>query len=536
MTLYPWRRKPYDHQVKAMRKALRLKKCALLMDPRTGKTKVAIDTLSALALAGRLDRAVIIAPARVLDVWVQAFHDDCPVRFNLFIWDAKARSRSVPVPARVIVKDGKQVLIPATKKRIVTGPPPVSKNYDLSVVLVNYEAFSQEGDKIPSGYSKRTGRYAHRAAIERWLDGKPAACVLDESHKIKSPSAKMSSMIVTMRDYFDYRLILTGTPVTKAKRVFDIYQQWKFLDPSVFREWDDAEKFKNHFGEWELNYATGQKELIKLKNMDTLTERIYSSAYRVTRDECFDLPPRTTVIRKIKLGSKTGDAYDELAKEMVAQIEHDTATHTVEASIPLVLTLRLTQILGGFATVRGVPDEVPSARQEPDSLQRRVIPVGREKLEALEEIIDEAQENDEKVVVAARFKPEMNAIVDMIDHKNIPVYEVRGGLTVKHTTAAIEAFKREDGCAVMVIQPQAGGVGIDLSTAPQMIWYSLTPSWVDYRQACDRIALSEKPTTYTYLLAERTVDELLYETLQEDGDIAERILKDPRKVLRHGGV
>ena len=496
MRPYPYKRSPYSHQTAALKLALSLKKAALLMEPRTGKTKVAIDWMSALSLAGRLDRAVIIAPARVLDVWVHAFHDDCPVRYHLHIWDAKARKFP---------------------------PPKVSGNYDLSVVLVNYEAFSNSGAKLPSGlHSKKTGRFKNRALLERWLEGQPAACVLDESHKIKSPSAKMATMIVSMRDYFDYRLILTGTPITKAKRVFDIHMQWKFLNPGRFSDCPTHEDFKNKFGEWGMSFATGMPELKRLRNEELLTERIYMDSYRVKRDDCFDLPARTTVIQKIKLGSKTGDAYDELAKEMVAQIEHDTKTHTVEASIPLVLTLRLTQILGGFATVAATDE----------SLDKRVIPVGREKLEALEALVDEAIENDEKMVIAARFKPEMDAITTLIERKNVPVYEVRGGLSRSIVTDGISAFKDEIGTAFMVIQPQAGGVGIDLSTAAQMVWYSLTSSWVDYTQACDRIALSEKATTYTYLLAENTVDEILYQALQDDGDVSEAILRDPRKVLR----
>lgn len=82
------------------------------------------------------------------------------------------------------------------------------------------------------------------------------------------------------------------------------------------------------------------------------------------------------------------------------------------------------------------------------------------------------------------------------------------------------------------MNPQAGGEGIDLSTASHMVWYSLPTSWVNYKQAKDRIALSEKSITYTYLLAKHTVDEVIYGTLLRDGDVGQAILKDPRKVLR----
>ena len=492
MTPYPYKTQPYEHQKKALKRALRLKRCALLMEPRTGKTKVSIDYLSALALAGRLDRAVIIAPARVLDVWVEEFHIHCPVNYHLTIWDKDARKHP---------------------------PPSVKTAHDLTVILVNYEAFATSGPKLASGRrSKKTGRFAHRATIEKWLEGKPAALILDESHKIKSPSGRAATMIVSMRQYFEYRLILTGTPVTKATRVFDIYMQWKFLNPKRFERWPTSDEFKEYFGKW--TNRNGYPQLLKVRNTAELTELIHKDAYRVTRDECFDLPARTTNVVRLSLSDVTGAAYDELAEHMVAKLLHQDEEHTVEATIPLVLALRLTQITGGFATSVAEDGE------------KTIIPLGHEKLDALAGFIDEAIENDEKLVVCARFRAEMDAISEMIRSKGVPVFEIRGGLSRQEVTLNIKKFKMLDGVGVVVMNPQAGGVGIDLSTAAHMIWYSLTPSWVNYTQACDRIALSKTATTYTYLLAKGTVDTLLYRVLNNDGAVAEAILKDPRKVLR----
>jgi hypothetical protein len=50
----------------------------------------------------------------------------------------------------------------------------------------------------------------------------------------------------------------------------------------------------------------------------------------------------------------------------------------------------------------------------------------------------------------------------------------------------------------------------------------------------DRIALSRVSTSFTYLLAENTVDEVLYDTLQLDGQVARAILDKPEVILRPG--
>lgn len=486
---YEFKQKPYKHQLEGIRFLLENKwGGALLMEPRTGKTKTTIDYLSILASAGKIDRAVIIAPARVLDVWVEEFHKNCPLLHTVFVWDRNGR-RAGP-------------------------PPPVNPVYQLSVLLVNYDAFATPGKKLASGRrSKASGRFLTRKLIYRWLDGQRAACVLDESHKIKSPSGRAANLIVSMAPTFDYRVILTGTPVTKAKRIFDIYMQWQFLNPDRFEQWPSALDFKNQFGKW--TQRNGFPQFLGSKNEEQLKELLYQDSYSVTRAECFDLPPRTNVIQNVTLTSSAA-VYDELAAEMVAEIEHGDLTHLTEASIPLTLTLRLSQITGGHVT----------------STEGDLVKTGTEKEDALKALLEEHLENEEKVVVCARFRADLDTVERLAADLGMPCYSVRGGLKRAEVTDNIRSFREEGSAAVCALNPAAGGLGIDLSTAAHMIWYSLTPSWVDYTQACDRIALSDTATTFTYLLATGTVDHLLYETLQNDGDVAQAILTNPRKVLR----
>lgn len=491
---YKWKTTPYIHQVKAIKKLLRNGYGgALLMEPRTGKTKTAIDWVSILAKAGKTDRVVVICPSRVMDVWVEQFHEHSPLLVHTYIWDRKERRRG--------------------------HLPPVRGTYDLTVVIVNYEAFATPGRRLRSGRrSKANGRYKIRGELIKWLAGAPSVCILDESHKIKSPSGKSSNMVVTMGKYFDYRLILTGTPVTKAKRIHDLYMQWKFLNPDRFEEMGlhTVQDVKDYTGLWTNRNGFPQWLRGKDRNIEALRKAIHKDSFAVKREECFDLPPRDNQIIKVPLGPKTAALYDKLAEEMVAEIEHKKEMHTVEASIALVQTLRLHQITGGVATT----DE------------GKLIRVGREKLDALKELLEEIFEHDEKVVIAARFKADLNSIGRLVRGMKIPVFELRGGMKREDSTKSIRQFRRLDSAAAFVMQPQAGSLGIDLSTASRMIWYSLTPSWVDYSQACDRIALSRTSTTFTYLLGAGTVDEIQYQGLQVDADVNSMIVERPRLLLR----
>lgn len=486
---YSYKTTPYKHQRQAIRKIIDTGgSAALLMEPRTGKTKTTIDYLSILAQSGKINRAVIVAPARVLDVWIEQFHEHCPLRYHIILWDKDARKYPLP---------------------------PVSSVYQLTVLLVNYEAFGTPGKKLRSGRrSKTTGRFANRKAIIKWLDGHPAAGVLDESHKIKSPSGRASTMVVSMRPLFKYRLILTGTPVTKAKRTFDLYMQWKFLNPERFAEWPTVDEFKNHFGRW--TNRNGFPQFLRPRNTAELNKLLREDSFIVKREDCLDLPPQMPpVFKSIQLSERSTDVYKTLAEELVAILLDGEREHTLEASIPLVLSLRLQQITGGFSK----------------NSDGETVELGGEKLAALEEIFDEAAENEDKLVVAARFKSELNAIEALAARKGLAYFSIRGGISRAESAQNVRDFKAASGAAVVIMNPQAGGEGIDLSTADHMVWYSLPTSWVNYKQACDRIALSPTSITYTYLLAKHTVDEFLYDTLQTDGDVAKAILRNPRKAF-----
>lgn len=500
---YKWKTRPYKHQVRAVRKALSQFKAgrgvAFLMEPRTGKTKATIDTLCILHKLYGLRKTVVIAPNRVLDVWVEEFHRHAPIMVDIIVWDKDERKNALPASMGT---------------------------YSMQVVIVNYEAFGTPGRRTKSGArSRASGRFKHRQRIMRWLGDDEAACVVDEGHKIKAPQGKASTMIVSMRDLFRWRFLLTGTPVTKAKRAHDIFMQWQWVNPRRFAGWGDTvENFKNHTGRWISKNGYPQWVAPKAEGMEDLREGIHQDAIVVKRDECMDLPPRIPdrVIRVPLQGS--AKHYDEMATEMVTKLESGAIA---EASIPLVVTLRLQQITSGFVgiqerrVIQGKPKLVTVAHR-----------LGFEKLNKLEELLtEETIEHDEKCVVAGRFVSDLNCIIDLCERLHLPVWAIRGGMKRDETTRAIREFREHDEAGVMVVQPQAASLGIDLSTASHMIWYSLTSSWTDFTQACDRIALSPVSTMFTFLLG-GPVDELLYEGLQLDGDVSKMILTRPDRLLR----
>lgn len=499
MTAYRFVTRPYRHQRAALKSLLRRGwGGALLMEPRTGKTKTTVDWLGCLVLQGKIDRALVVCPNRVMDVWVRELLRESPLRVHVTVWDKKERAK---------------------------GPPASPPGYQLYVVITNYEAFATPGRQTPcraqgcSGKrgectharrrSKASGRFRVRANLRKWMRGHTAACVLDESHKIKSASGSAATMLVSMRDDFPYRVILTGTPLTKAKRSYDIYMQWKFLNPDRFAEWPRVEDFKTQFGKWLKK--DGYDQYLGPRNMSILHRRIAEDAYIVRRDQCFDLPPREDLVEFVDLRASRS-VYEQMATDMVAMLEDG---FTAEASLKIVQALRLSQITSGFVT-----DDSGEVRR-----------LGFEKYDRAVEIVGDRLDMDQKIIVVARWKPDLDLLEGFGREMRVPTYSIRGKVKRADSDRYIREFAELDGAGLMVLQPDAAALGIDLSSASMMVWYSHTPSWVNFTQCCDRIALARSSTTFVHLVARRSVDEMLLSTLAGDGDVHRAIMTTPGELV-----
>jgi SNF2 family DNA or RNA helicase len=510
---YQFKTTPYAHQVAAIEKLLSLYRKgnnngALLMAPRTGKTKVAIDWASILHQAGKVNRVVVVCPVSVIGVWVEEIATHCPVKHKIIVWD----------------KDGRE--------RVSLPPWQVNK---LVFVIINYEAFQvpgavtkrDEDGNVIARSRNRGGRFDMKKAFSKW---RPHMFILDESHRIKSPRAKKSTMIQALGKLAEFRIIMTGTVLTKKKRVFDIYGQWLFLNPDSKLMMDvdgnrhNMSSFKKDYGVW--TERNGYPQWLRNRNDTRLRKRLHADSFAVTRDECFDLPKAQYQIVPVKLTGHNAELYDEMAEEMVAKIKTGEIT---EASIKLVQGMRLAQLTSGLA--RTVPtDERPEGR---------LLRVGRDKLTVLEERLFDLFEADEHVIIGARWRGDIAAIAAMcgkmrgFGRNGVPAFELHGGVDRAQRDSNRRQFNGTDGPAAFIMQPQAGSMGIDLRSASVFIWFSLTNSWVDFTQSEDRNALSPTPVTYEYMLCEGTVDEVLYDELMQDGSFAKAITDSPDRLLRN---
>ena len=101
----------------------------------------------------------------------------------------------------------------------------------------------------------------------------------------------------------------------------------------------------------------------------------------------------------------------------------------------------------------------------------------------LEEILESA--DGQKLVIIARFLPEIHAIEQMLTRKGIRYAIIHGG--VSDRAAQVTAFQTDPTVQVFIGQIATAGLGIQLTAASTMVFYSLDYSMCNYEQTKARI-------------------------------------------------
>ena len=477
LTSYPVRAKLFRHQVRAANMALiqlSSKPSAgfgLLFEMGCGKTLTAIAIMGALYCQHKITRVLVVAPSSVCSVWP---HD-------------LAAFAAFPYEVRVLLGEKKQRL---EVLHSLTDYPNTANR--LLVAVINYEA-------------------THREGIFEALDGYAADLIVcDESQRIKNPRAAQSRAVQMLGDRAAWRLILSGTPVQNS--AIDLYSQYRFLDPGVFGA--NFYAFRNRYCQMG---GYGGHEVVGYQHMDELTRKEHSIALRVTKAECLDLPGQTFVRRYVQLEPAARRLYDQIARASCAELENG---EHVTASIVLTKLLRLMQLTGGFVQADG-GDRPRSA--------------GSAKLDALADILEDyVQEAGQKLVVFARFRPEIAAICQLLEQRGIRYGRIDGEVPMDQRGAIVETFQQDPGVKVFVAQIQTAGLGITLHAASAAVFYSLDFNYANYAQALARIHRigQAQPVTYIHLLAEHTVDDQVLDALERKEDLARTIVDGWKNYFR----
>jgi SNF2 family DNA or RNA helicase len=321
--------------------------------------------------------------------------------------------------------------------------------------------------------------------------------VLDESYYIKSVSAQRTKIAWAVCAKAGYRMLLCGSPVSQGPE--DLFAQYKALD--------DGETFGTSFYSFRAKFFRNEGRFypdwkVAPGAMDELKRRMFSRGHRVIKAECFDLPPKVYQTLEVEMEPEQARIYRQMERDLVAEWEGGELT----AQNAAVAMIRLNQITSGFAK----------------GDDGKVLELKHRKMDALADILRDKS----KAVVWCLFRHDVSAIAEKFAGMN-PVV-ISGDVALADRASAIDRFQTDPTCRLFVGQIRAGGIGITLTAAQDVVYYSQGYSLIDRAQSEDRTHRIGTVGTVTYvdLVCPGTVDEDILTIIATKRGVADQLTGD----------
>lgn len=527
MTEYLFKTTPYEHQTEALRRAHGKTSFAWLMEMGTGKSKVAIDEISDLWESGNIDAAVIFAPKGVYMNWVNSeIPTHMPNRVydltSIVHWRAGGGSKDHQARLRGLLR----------------------YEQGLPILVMNIEALS-------SG----TRGYLY---LTQFLNSyKKIAGYVDESTTIRTPDATRTKRMMEVAKKLVYRRIMTGYVTPRSP--LDIYCQFAFLGTGLLG-FSSYYSFRARYAVMTQQIFGGRKVsvVVGYRDVEDLGRRMMPHSYRVKKEDCLDLPDKVYLIREVEMTEEQVRIYREIRDQATSALEKpgqckkcegrgfrrlvdngevidstcfacggigEVVGASVTATEVIVQILRLHQVLCGHVNDEtGKSHDVPSNR--------------------IKELISVLLETDSKTIVWARYRRDIELIVEAIEKEfgAGSAVEYHGGVGEEKRKEALYRFQgrrhdsekgwvdcpEKDQARFFVGNAQTGGFGLTLTIAKTVVYYSNDYDLEKRIQSEDRAHRSgqTKSVTYVDLVVPGTVDEKILKALRAKINISAKIMGD----------
>lgn len=465
---YPFKTTPRAYQKRALDLAWDKHTFAFYMDMGTGKTKTLLDLFSGYYLDAKIDRVLVVTKFSTRRNWADEIGIHCPTECDVMILDtAKAKAFEQWNTAT----DGRlKFLIVGTESLAAGGAMALAQKF--------------------VGCSTRVGM------------------VVDEAHMIKSHSAVRSRNCLKLGLSASYRVIMTGTPV--ANGPMDVFMQFEFLDPNIIGI-GDFYSFRNRYA---VMGGFEGKQVVGYQNMAELIELVAPFVYQVRKSDVLtELPPKVYLTREVQLNDEQKRLYKEIAKRDRAV----SGDQGITVKTVLERMLRLQEIAGGIITYERNPD-----LYNPDKFSRNRIEGKNPKIE---ELLAIAEENECSTIVWCRFIPEIEMVSEALRAKygRESVVEIYGAVGEDDRHHNVKELFQTGKARFLVGNAATGGVGLNMTRAELVVYYSNSFSFTDREQSEDRAHRigQTKSVTYIDIVAEGTVDTTVTKALLEKKNVSE---------------
>jgi len=354
-----------------------------------------------------------------------------------------------------------------------------------------------ERDILPVGWVvinyDMLGKYKDQL-MELKKNGYILAAIPDEAHYIKGAKTIRAKIALELMKGLERVYILTGTPI--MNRPAELYNMLVAIDHPLGRYGKKTFFFKRYCGREMRVIVKKDGRVIRFwddsgaTNLPELRALIKDYILRRTKNEVLDLPEKIISVEMVELNREWKKVYDEAWDTYLAWVEQNPEGKDVEnimSAQGLIELLKLKQVCSQAKIDRIVSD------------------------------VKNAVDQDNKVIIFSQFTDTINMLKERFQEESIPSVSLTGQDDMNARQASVDSFQNDEATKIFIANIKAGGVGLNLTAASQVIFADMEWSPALHEQATDRahrIGQTGTVNAYYYVVSD-TIEEDIVEILQQ---------------------
>lgn len=332
--------------------------------------------------------------------------------------------------------------------------------------------------------------------VDRLKGLAPAAVVFDECHYLKTRKAKRTEAAKDLATVARIRLALSGTPI--LNRPSELVTQLELLGriEEFGGYWQFVRRYCQAFRSEHGIDSSGSA------NLEELNHRLRSTCFirRNKSDVLTELPPKQRSVVPLTLDNRA--EYDRAEKDLIEWVREQALKND---------SLLLLSEADREAHADAAANRARAAEQlvRIEALKKLAA---RGKMAGVEQWVEDFLQSGEKLIL---FATHVDVVRDLAARFGAP--SIYGDVPLVERQQIVDRFQQDPNCRVIVLNIQAGGVGLTLTAASNVAFveFGWNPGQMDQAEdRAHRIGQTDQVTAW-YLAAEKTIDEWIIALIDE---------------------
>jgi SNF2 family DNA or RNA helicase len=323
--------------------------------------------------------------------------------------------------------------------------------------------------------------------------------VLDEAQMIKNPNTKSSRAV--RRLVADQKIALTGTPVENR-----LSELWAILDAVNPGMLGSQQRFRERFAT-PIERHRDDEAAARLR---LLTRPVVLRRMKADRRLLPDLPDKIEQIAFARLTREQSILYQQVVDRLLDDAEH------------LEGMQRRGRVLAALTRLKQICNHPAQALKDGSRLAGR-----SGKLERFDELVVDLLDVAERALVFTQFR-EMGDLLQrhLAERFELSVPFLHGGTTQRGRQTMVTEFQDGGGPPLLIVSLKAGGTGLNLTSASQVVHYDRWWNPAVEDQATDRAwRIGQTRTVNVHkLVCQGTIEERIGEVIDEKRSIADAVV------------